>query len=854
MSVGSDYQQLLAAIQSYYGAGSNEWLAFAQYGLNADNAAAILRQVPGVSSQITKDGRVLSFSLDSNIPLTDGGTALSVVNSNVQSGTAAAANTLTTRTVGTMVKDATTGEVTMTSQLPKKIGGVSTTAPAAAVKFSNVIAAANVGFSIGKTINRALSAEDPTFWSRVTAMPPEGSIARAAWEGITDAVDKVDPDGKVQHFLEGLVGWEPSGKTQTYMSDDAYAYYAYMLAQEGMFDTGNEKEGTAEISAYPTSMHFTQPVIYTKHLEYIASEFSHPYQVKYEYDILSPGVYFVCNVNSETWSSMFIAEDGFVGNVLYHEKMTRVSNGNVIRDENSTWSLNNTTAYAGYTGKWNTHRSGRLENFDVTFEAIDFPSSELTPASSTALLTSSGLAWNAAYILNRGSIHSDDPVPGTGNQPGATTPDTTGWTDPAATKESLQNQYPDLWDNAYEVTTIDDDGNEHTTVYIPVPIPDEYDDNGSPTGGETGTQQDPEVDPDDATDDMLKTIIDLLSLLRVTPESVTDPESETDDGDQTTDPNPPDTGDGTTPPIVVPTGSASALWSVYNPTQQDINDLGSWLWSTNFVTQLLQMFNDPMQAIIGLHKTFITPTTGATQNIKVGYLDSGISSLTVPTQYSTMDCGSVNLSEYFGNVFDYTPYTRVYIYLPFIGFRELDVSQVMRSSIGVKYHGDAYTGACLAEISVTRDGGAGGVLYTYGGDCAVRYPLSHGSYMGIVNAIATLGVGVAGAALGAGGLGIMGGLSAFQNARLSVEHSGSFDGCSGAMGIKKPYLVVMRPQTAMPANYKHFSGRPSSSLVQIAETSGLIRVRECHVDEIPNATKEEKAMIDKALHDGILVS
>ena len=91
---------------------------------------------------------------------------------------------------------------------------------------------------------------------------------------------------------------------------------------------------------------------------------------------------------------------------------------------------------------------------------------------------------------------------------------------------------------------------------------------------------------------------------------------------ENSEPNPPDTGDGTTPPVIVPTGSATALWSVYNPTQQDINDLGAWLWSSNFITQLLQMFNDPMQAIIGLHKTFITPTVGTAQNIKVGYLDT----------------------------------------------------------------------------------------------------------------------------------------------------------------------------------------------------------------------------------------
>ena len=846
MAAGTVYQQLLAAVQDYYGAGSDQWLAIAQYGLKADNAAAILKQVPGVSAQVTKDGQVLSYTIDSSIPLNDGGASISAINSNIQSGTAASANTATTKTVGTMVKDAQTGDVNITNKIPKKTGGVAGTAAAVAGTVSTVIAGASIGFSLGKTINAGLSQSDPSFWGRVTATPEEGSVAANWWKAITNAVDKVDPDGKVQNFLNALVGWDNSGNTQAYLSEDAYAYYAYMLSQEGFFDAGAYTNGTGTRPASQGGG--TYPI-------YPASSIDTPPGVGH-YVLDTP----MMGVASEPNFGGFTGRWGRIAKINYTEEPV---NKYSYHSYDRTTGQARDAAYSSADEKLGFGWYLRTMTMSVVRDGVRIYYDELWRSTNDVVSTEPinyVEAWNfPATMVSPPAAQPS--VPGTDTQPNAILPDTTGWADPVtgepnptAIKQSLESQYPDLYDNAYEVTTIDDDGNEHTTRYLPVPLPDGYDDSKNPTGGETSTQQDPEVDPDSATDDLLRTIIELITLLQVTPESVTDPESETDDADQTTDPNPPDTGDGTTPPVIVPVGSASALWSVYNPTQQAINDLGSWLWSSNFVTQLLQMFNDPMQAIIGLHKTFITPNVGAAQNIRVGYLDSGVSALTVPTQYSTMNCGSVNLAEYFGNVFDYTPYTRVYIYLPFIGFKELDVSQVMRSSIGVVYHGDAYTGACLAEVSVTRDGGAGGVLYTYGGDCAVRYPLSHGSYMGIVNAIASLGVGVAGAALGAGGLGLMGGLSAFQNARLSVEHSGSFDGCSGAMGIKKPYLVVMRPQTAMPANFKHFSGKPSSSLVQIAETSGLIRVRECHVDEIPNATKEEKDMIDKALHDGILVS
>ena len=145
-----------------------------------------------------------------------------------------------------------------------------------------------------------------------------------------------------------------------------------------------------------------------------------------------------------------------------------------------------------------------------------------------------------------------------------------------------------------------------------------YDDD-NPQGG---SQADPTVN-DSSTTELKDLIIALITSLGTSPQSVTAPDTTANTDTPTEDPNPPDTGGGLTPPIVVPVGSASALWSVYNPTLTEINQLGAWLWSNNFIDQLLKMFNDPMQAIIGLHATFIQPVTGSAQNIKVGYLDSG---------------------------------------------------------------------------------------------------------------------------------------------------------------------------------------------------------------------------------------
>jgi hypothetical protein len=226
----------------------------------------------------------------------------------------------------------------------------------------------------------------------------------------------------------------------------------------------------------------------------------------------------------------------------------------------------------------------------------------------------------------------------------------------------------------------------------------------------------------------------------------------------------------------------------------------------------------------------------------------------VDQQYVTIDCGSITLREYFGNVFDYEPYTKVAIYLPFIGVQSLSTAEVMRSTINVIYHVDIFTGACLAEVNISRDGGRG-CLYTFAGDCSARYPLSSGSYMGIVGGVLSIAGGIAGTVATGGNLlpALLGASSAMTHMHTDVKHSGQISGNAGAMGVKTPFLIVLRPQTAMADSYEHFTGRPANKFALIGETSGYIKCKEVHVDNLSGASYKEKEIVASLLKSGIIV-
>lgn len=428
--------------------------------------------------------------------------------------------------------------------------------------------------------------------------------------------------------------------------------------------------------------------------------------------------------------------------------------------------------------------------------------------------------------IGYGLMPASTTIAGVGTQSGATLPDFSTATDFDTFKTLLKQQYPDMWDDAVTRDVLQPDGTLKTFKYVPVPTPNTKGwTDTQPTGdGSQQSQKDTVVNPD--MDDSIK---DTISSSGST---------------GSTTPNPPDTGGGDSPTVVPPVGKASSLWSIYNPTLEQVNQFGSWLWSSDFVEQLKKLFSDPMQAIIGLHKVYSPVQTTGQGTIKCGYLDSGVPSKLVSEQYVTVDCGSVDMQEYFGNVFDYSPYTEISIYLPFIGIRQLDPSDVMRSTISVKYHIDVLTGACLAEVNVQRDA-SGGTLYTFSGDAAVRYPVSSGSYMGIVSGL----IGVATSIVSGNLLPALGGATRLHT---NVDRSGSFTGNSGAMGSKVPYIIISRPQTAMANKFETLSGYPSNTYTPLSACKGFTQVKYCHVKNL-SATETEKNEIERMLKEGVIL-
>lgn len=785
------------------------------------------------------NGEIVSFAQAANgtknaQALEDIGSAL---NSNT-TGTTAENIVNFTRPVNTKIEATEAGAKITTEELK----GVTKAGNSVAIKAIGTVSAAFTGVSVGTALGNIIAEElykaDPNFWY---GLDPHKINYKDYFPGL------------IGDFYNLYFGIDENGNNQVYIRDDDFAAIALKLQQLGFFDTANV--ATVDDQSKFTYLKTPVSISYKSIKPGETIDIPMPGMAYYKLSnrtgaegrfaiLLKPGDGYDSNANMffarmdeksfdayHAFGIDYKRDDGYTGytSAGYQDPYNAVINGyGIVEASHGIGSHSTNKSHLGVPVNFlNSLHPGHYKEYEIYAEAV--------------------------YAMCAGKIGRIPTKPGVSHQEGATIPDLGGisFTAPDAVAQALaalKQQIPELWNNSIEIPTPPEFYPNGVPVekpqLVPVPLP-QPDPDGAPLPqpGPDGlpdpitgpaTQAKPQIDPDAP---YVPQTID-----KIFPNPPVDPDPE--------NPTPPsdDTGTGMVPPIILPTGDAHALFTVYNPTQAQINDFGAWLWSSDPIDALMKMFQSPIEAVISLHQIYVDPPVGESQHIWCGYLDSGVSSLVVSRQYTSYDCGSISLPEYFGNVLDYSPYTEVSLYLPFIGIVPLADKDIMRSTISITYNVDVYTGACLANVKVTRDGGNGGVLYTFAGNCAVQYPLTSGNMNGLLLGLANTALAVT-----TGSPFLVG--HAAVNAIAgggSVQRSGHFSGNSGVLGNKTPYLIISRPQPHLANNFSAYQGKPTNYTTTVGACSGFIKCKVDHIENV-NATDSELTEIDTLLQQGVLV-
>lgn len=333
---------------------------------------------------------------------------------------------------------------------------------------------------------------------------------------------------------------------------------------------------------------------------------------------------------------------------------------------------------------------------------------------------------------------------------------------------------------------------------------------------------------------------------------------------------------------------------------------------------------NPLSAIMKCHKLPITiPSTlrheetdfitlnghvynfESENNLKMWYLID---------QWRRVDCGYVDIPLYFDGFMDMAPYTKIQVYLPFIGFQDINPALCVGGRIGILYIFNMCTGDCIAHIGCTDKNGVQQVITSATGNAALSAPITGANDltkwntgMAIINgaisavtAVATGGLSLLATGTGtksAGQLqqmvssgkvpeallpavqssissniaavnaartsqlvnagtalsqGLGNSVSSIMNTPITSGSAGDITGSNGAMAYRTPFVMISRPHYCIPENYASQYGYPSNITDTIANFQGYLEVGSVHLDSIV-ATATEKAEIDSLLKSGIIV-
>lgn len=299
--------------------------------------------------------------------------------------------------------------------------------------------------------------------------------------------------------------------------------------------------------------------------------------------------------------------------------------------------------------------------------------------------------------------------------------------------------------------------------------------------------------------------------------------------------------------------------TLFNPTIEELQNLASYMWSSLFdLDAWKKIFADPIDSILGLSIVPVSVPEGGKAVVTVGNISTGVSMTKAASQYVTVDCGSLNVNEYWGAYLDYEPFTKAELYLPYIGTRTISVDDIMGKNVHIKYNVDILTGACGAYVKCGNS-----VLYNYVGQCSGSIPITGNDWTNVINGIISIASAV-GAVVGGGAIGGVGGAvgaaasvapsatsTVVNSMKPIVQKSGSLSSVGGMLGIQKPYLILTRPRQALPANQNTFMGYPSFITMQLSSCSGFTQISSIHLENIP-ATPGELNELESILREGVI--
>lgn len=348
--------------------------------------------------------------------------------------------------------------------------------------------------------------------------------------------------------------------------------------------------------------------------------------------------------------------------------------------------------------------------------------------------------------------------------------------------------------------------------------------------------------------------------------------------------------------------ASSGMYTKYLCNNALLNLLAEFFWEDNVGIQVLKaVLGNPIDSIISLTAypfalETLVPTTATT--VYFGQYDSNFSAFSLTKSSFQIDWGTVTIPFFWGSFLDYSPYTKIQLYLPWgVGFVSIDPDEVMPWSRKNSFNQTDFTNGTIRVLTnIELDKGScvhnvignnGRVIGSFGGIVGKQIPVSGADNsartLALIGAAAMIGTSVASSAISAGNLttgmyvgkemistnpelipsgnfgsgfaagSILGTAAAVAKATPTYPRAGTFSDATSTLGYQYPYLIISRPSQSVPKEYGRFMGYPSNIFHNhLGEVRGYTEISNIHLDDIP-ATSNELDELESILKGGVLL-
>ena len=291
----------------------------------------------------------------------------------------------------------------------------------------------------------------------------------------------------------------------------------------------------------------------------------------------------------------------------------------------------------------------------------------------------------------------------------------------------------------------------------------------------------------------------------------------------------------------------SLLTSTYAMTEENLKLLGKKLWDDSFLENISMINNSPIENILAV-KSFPFPISGGTsKNVILGNVNMEITGNELPSSFiPRKTIGTFKVDKKFSGVLEWLNYhIEVICYLPYIGFVELNIKEILDKTVTLKYIYDVITGVCTACFY------AGVIeICKYSGTIAIDIPITASNRAQVEAGYITSAIGAIASLKSRNWLGVAG--SAF-GALMNQNHfttKGSPSPSCDAFDEQKAFIIIDYPVYYPPTNYAHDYGYPCNLSMKLGNCKGFTKCANVDVDGL-SCTEEERAELKRLLESGV---